>query len=55
MLHTGATSTIVQVRGREGFFLEGPQEIITLDHTRKDHGEDVLHDAAAREPATTFR
>jgi len=54
LLHTGATTTSVQVHGRRGVFIEGPQEIINLDHSRTDHGLDVVHEVAPRASANTL-
>ena len=54
LLHTGATTTAVLVDGRPGVFIEGPQEIINLDHSRTDHGLDVVHEVAPRASANTL-
>ena len=54
LLHTGATTTSVQVHGRHGVFIEGPQEIINLDHSRTNHGMDVVHEVAPRASANTL-
>jgi len=54
LLHTGATTTSVGVHGRPGVFIEGPQEIINLDHSRTDHGMDVVHEVAPRASANTL-
>jgi hypothetical protein len=54
ILHGNAAATSVKVRGRPGVFIAGPQEIITLDHTRISHGQPVLHEVAARASANTL-
>jgi len=54
LLHTGATTTSVRVHGRPGVFIEGPQEIINLDHSRTNHGMDVVHEVAPRASANTL-
>ena len=54
LLHTGATTTSVQIHGRPGVFIKGPQEIINLDHSRTDHGTDVVHEVEPRASANTL-
>jgi hypothetical protein len=54
ILQTGATAVPVLVDADRGVFLEGPQEIITLDHTRTLHGSPVVHEVAARASANTL-
>jgi hypothetical protein len=54
LLHSGALATAVLVSGRSGVFIEGPQEIITLDHSRMSNGSPVAHEVAARASANTL-
>jgi hypothetical protein len=54
LLHTGATTTSVHIRGRPGVFIEGPQEIINIDHSRTNHGMDVVHEVDPRASANTL-
>lgn len=54
ILHSGAVVATVQVSDDPGLFLTGPQELITLDNTRTDHGSSVVHDIAARASANTL-
>ena len=54
LLHTGAHTSTVQVDDQPGLFIAGPQEIITVDTTRQDHGSDTVHDVAARTSANTL-
>jgi hypothetical protein len=54
LLHTGATTTSGRIHGRPGVFIEGPQEIINLDHSRTNHGMDVVHEVAPRASANTL-
>jgi hypothetical protein len=54
LLHTSAVRSTVQVGGLPGLYIAGPQELITLDTTRQDHGSDTVHDVAARTSANTL-
>lgn len=58
ILHTGATADVVTVHGNRGVFLDGPQEIITID--RADVTRAVLPRTSANtliwsEGPTTYR
>ncbi len=53
MLHTGARTTPVGVRGRPGIFVEGPQEIINLEHT-STNGTVIVHEVDPRASANTL-
>ena len=54
ILETGAITVPVQVDGDPGVFIRGPQEIITLDRTRTDHGSPVVHEVSSRASADTL-
>jgi hypothetical protein len=54
LLHNGALATSVQVGGRSGVFIAGPQDVIMLDHSRTTHGEPVAHEVSARASANTL-
>jgi hypothetical protein len=54
ILHSGATTTPVRIHGRPGVFVHGPQEIINVDHSRTDHGVDVVYEVAPRASADTL-
>jgi hypothetical protein len=54
ILSSGATAVAVRVDEDRGVYLRGPQEIITLDHSRTSHGMSVVHEVAARASANTL-
>jgi hypothetical protein len=54
IVHTGAATQQVTVRGNPGVFIQGPQEIINIDHTRTIHGSDVVHEVEPRASANTL-
>lgn len=54
MLAPGARAVAVTVDGHPGLFIEGPQQIITLDYGRLSHGEPEVHEVAARASANTI-
>ena len=54
ILHTGATAEPVQVESNNGVFVQGPQEIINIDHTRTSYGSDVVHEVEPRASANTL-
>jgi len=53
LLHTGARAASVEIDGRAGVFIEGPQEIINLER-RMSHGMQVVHEVAPRSSANTL-
>ena len=54
ILDTSETATAVQVGGKPGVFIAGPQEVVMLDHSRKSHGQPTLHQVSARASANTL-
>jgi hypothetical protein len=54
LLQTGATAVQVDVRGAVGVYVRGPQEIMTQDTTRTDHGMTVVHEVAPRASADSL-
>ena len=54
ILEESATATAVQVNGRSGVFVAGPQRVVMLDHSRPNHGLPTLHEVSARASANTL-
>jgi hypothetical protein len=54
ILEEAATATAVQVNGRSGVFIAGPQQVVMLDHSRTSHGQPTLHEVSARASANTL-
>jgi hypothetical protein len=54
ILAIGANSVAVTVVGHRGVFIDGPQQIITLDNTRLHQGQPEVHEVAARASANTI-
>jgi hypothetical protein len=53
-LEPGARAVTVTVAGHHGVFVDGPQQIITIDNTRLSHGQPEMHEVAARASANTI-
>jgi hypothetical protein len=53
ILGTNASAIIVTVAGHPGVFINGPQEIITIDPARPSQGQPAVHEIAARSSANT--
>ena len=53
ILRTGSTATSVQVSGRPGVFVEGPQEIINVEHSSAN-GTVIVHEVDPRASANTL-
>jgi len=54
ILGTGTSAVAVTVARDPGVFIKGPQEIITIDHSRTSQGQPALHEVAARASADTI-
>jgi hypothetical protein len=53
LLHTGATATPLLIGDWPGVFIEGPQEVINVEHTMSN-GTAVVHEVAPRTSANTL-
>jgi len=51
---TNANAAVVTVAREPGVFIDGPQEIITIDPSRPIQGQPALHEVAARSSANTI-
>jgi hypothetical protein len=51
---TNANAILVTVARDPGVFINGPQEIITIDPSRPSQGQPALHEVAARSSANTI-
>jgi hypothetical protein len=54
ILGTNASAAVVTVARDPGVFINGPQEIITIDPARPYQGQPALHEVAARSSANTI-
>jgi hypothetical protein len=54
ILGTNASAAVVTVARDPGVFINGPQEIITVDPSRPSQGQPALHEVAARSSANTI-
>lgn len=54
ILGTNASAVVVTVARDPGVFINGPQEIITVDPSRPSQGQPALHEVAARSSANTI-
>ena len=54
ILGTNASAVVVTVARDAGVFINGPQEIITVDPSRPSQGQPALHEIAARSSANTI-
>jgi hypothetical protein len=54
ILGTNASAVVVTVAHDPGVFINGPQEIITIDPSRPYQGQPALHEIAARSSASTI-
>lgn len=54
ILGTNASAAVVTVARDPGVFINGPQEIITVDPARPSRGQPALHEVAARSSANTI-